>query len=77
MRESLREREILLKIAPHLVKPLPLLIPIYNRSRRGPWTIAPALMAYDLLRWERPCRITKCSGAQRLCSELRDSTLPG
>src|SRR6267378_5528836 len=29
VRESLREREILLKQAPHLVRPLPLLIPIY------------------------------------------------
>src|SRR6476661_10420836 len=30
VRESLRERETLLKIAPHLVQPLPLLIPIYS-----------------------------------------------
>src|SRR5580765_7563986 len=27
VRESLREREILLKLAPHLVRPLPLLLP--------------------------------------------------
>ncbi|MEP6920517.1 MAG: glycerol-3-phosphate dehydrogenase [bacterium] len=49
VRESLRERETLLKIAPHLVKPLPLLIPIYDRSRRGPWTMRTGMIAYDVL----------------------------
>src|SRR5215211_3759140 len=39
VRESLRERERLLRIAPHLVRPLPLLVPIYGRGRRGPLTI--------------------------------------
>src|SRR5258706_174776 len=37
VRESLREREILLRIAPHLVRPLPILIPIYDSARRGWW----------------------------------------
>src|SRR5947209_11424820 len=35
VRESLREREVLLRIAPHLVRPLPILIPVYADSRRG------------------------------------------
>src|SRR4029453_11483489 len=35
VRESLRERETLLKIAPHLVKPIPILIPIYKAARRS------------------------------------------
>ena len=39
VRESLRERETLLKIAPHLVRPLPLLVPIYKGARRGVWAI--------------------------------------
>src|ERR687884_1489197 len=33
--ESLAERENLLNIAPHLVKPLPFIIPIYEYSKRG------------------------------------------
>ena len=33
VRESLRERETLLRIAPHLVRPLPITIPIYKQSR--------------------------------------------
>jgi glycerol-3-phosphate dehydrogenase len=34
--ESLRDREILLHTAPHLVEPLGFLVPIYDRSKRGP-----------------------------------------
>jgi len=49
VRESLREREILLSIAPHLVRPLPILIPIYEGAARGPWTIRAGMIAYDLL----------------------------
>src|SRR3712207_8558299 len=36
VRESLRERERLLRIAPHLVEPLPLLIPLFRHAKRGP-----------------------------------------
>src|SRR5215216_1830176 len=49
VRESLRERETLLKIAPHLVRPLPITIPIYKQGRRGPVTIRAGMIAYDLL----------------------------
>ena len=49
VRESLRERETLLRIAPHLVRPLPILIPIYKNARRGSWTIRAGMIAYDLL----------------------------
>ena len=53
VRESLRERERLLKVAPHLVRPLPLLIPIYERGRRGPLTIRMGMLAYDLLSFDK------------------------
>ena len=49
VRESLRERETLLKIAPHLVRPLPITIPIYKSSKRGRTTIKAGMIAYDLL----------------------------
>ncbi|HJP94373.1 MAG TPA: glycerol-3-phosphate dehydrogenase/oxidase [Pyrinomonadaceae bacterium] len=49
VRESLRERETLLKIAPDLVKPLAITIPIYKRSKRGLLTIRIGMIAYDLL----------------------------
>lgn len=38
VREAIRERETLLKLAPHLVKPLPFLIPMKGKSPR-PWPI--------------------------------------
>ena len=49
VRESLRERETLLRIAPHLVRPLAITIPIYKQSKRGPLTIRAGMIAYDLL----------------------------
>lgn len=49
VRESLRERETLLRIAPHLVRPLPILIPIYKNARRGLWTMRAGMFAYDIL----------------------------
>lgn len=50
VRESLRERETLLrKVAPHLVRPLPMLVPIYAGRRRGLLTIRAGMLAYDLL----------------------------
>ena len=51
VRESLREREILLRIAPNLVKPLAITIPIYKQSKRGPLMIRAGMILYDLLSW--------------------------
>jgi glycerol-3-phosphate dehydrogenase len=47
--ESLQERERLLHIAPHLVYPLPLTLPIYDYHKRGPLMIRAGMMAYDVL----------------------------
>jgi glycerol-3-phosphate dehydrogenase len=53
VRESLREREILLRVAPHLVQPLPLLIPIYAGGSRRFWEIKAGMILYDLLSWDK------------------------
>jgi glycerol-3-phosphate dehydrogenase len=53
VRESLRERERLLKNAPHLVEPLPLYLPIYNWSKRGPLMIRAGMTLYDLLSFDK------------------------
>jgi glycerol-3-phosphate dehydrogenase len=53
VRESLHERERLLSIAPHLVHPLSFFIPIYERDRRGPWTIRAGMLAYDALSFKK------------------------
>jgi glycerol-3-phosphate dehydrogenase len=50
VRESLREREALLRrVAPHLVRPLRLLFPLYAHGRRGALTVRTGMLAYDLL----------------------------
>ncbi|MBA2247662.1 MAG: glycerol-3-phosphate dehydrogenase/oxidase, partial [Chloroflexia bacterium] len=49
VRESLMERERLLRIAPHLVRPLALTLPIYDHHKRGPFLIRLGMIAYDLL----------------------------
>lgn len=49
VRESLAERETLLAIAPHLVRPLPLLVPIYRGARRGRTAIRAGMWLYDTL----------------------------
>jgi glycerol-3-phosphate dehydrogenase len=51
--ESLQEREILLRIAPHLVHPLPLTLPIYGYHKRGALTIRAGMVSYDVLSWNK------------------------
>lgn len=59
VRESLKERERLFKLAPHLVKPVDLIMPFYKKNRRPPWMIWLGMIAYDFLsidksvRWHR------------------------
>jgi len=49
VRESLKERAILLRIAPHLVHPLAFRIPVYGSTKRSPATLAAGLALYGLL----------------------------
>jgi glycerol-3-phosphate dehydrogenase len=49
VRESLRERERLFRLAPHLVKPVPLMMPFYAKNSRPPWMIRMGMIAYDAL----------------------------
>jgi glycerol-3-phosphate dehydrogenase len=49
VRESLRERETLHRLAPHLVRPLPFLVPVYRDSSRGLIKVRIGLKLYDWL----------------------------
>ena len=49
VRESLQERELLLKNANHLVRPLELCLPVYKGDKRGFWLIKLGMLLYDLL----------------------------
>lgn len=49
VRMDLREREALLRIAPHLVKPLEFLVPLYDRRLAYRWKLELGMLLYDLL----------------------------
>ena len=49
VRESLREKKTLERLAPHLVRPLPFLVPVYRGAGRGLIMVRIGLWLYDLL----------------------------
>ncbi len=49
VRKSLRERDILLDIAPRLVELVPFYIPVYRETTRRPWQLRIGLSLYALL----------------------------
>ncbi|KAI9133171.1 glycerol-3-phosphate dehydrogenase [Acaryochloris sp. CCMEE 5410] len=53
VRESLREREVLLRVAPHLVRPLQMSIPVYASGSRAFWEIQAGMLLYDVLSFDK------------------------
>jgi glycerol-3-phosphate dehydrogenase len=53
VRESLKERRIWQRSAPHLVSPLPFLVPLYGGGLRARATLSAGLSLYDLLSFDR------------------------
>ncbi|MCX6997912.1 MAG: glycerol-3-phosphate dehydrogenase/oxidase [Kiritimatiellaeota bacterium] len=53
MRESIRERSTLLRIAPHLVSPLPFLVPTYGHLLTGKEAMSAAMLINDLVSYDR------------------------
>jgi glycerol-3-phosphate dehydrogenase len=49
LRSSCAERTAMLRIAPHLVNPLPIVIPTYGHGRQGKAFLGAGMFAYDLL----------------------------
>jgi len=70
VRESLHERDVLLKIAPKLVRKAYFYIPVYRRSLRPPWKIAAGLTLYRLIAGSG-------NDFQRIPSRMWEETLPG
>ncbi len=78
--EASRERRVLLRIAPHLVRPLPFLFPVYRGARVPPWTLRAGMWLYDLLAAFRNVRTHRWLGptaVRRLEPGLRDKSLRG
>jgi glycerol-3-phosphate dehydrogenase len=53
VRESLREREWLLRAAPHLVKPLRFILPFYARNAHNKFVLRAGMIAYDVLSFDK------------------------
>ncbi|MCX6357373.1 MAG: glycerol-3-phosphate dehydrogenase/oxidase [Candidatus Aureabacteria bacterium] len=53
MRESIRERRTLMKIAPHFVHPFPCVMPTYGHFTKGREALAVAMLANDLIGFDR------------------------
>lgn len=82
MRESIRERRTLLRIAPHLVHPLPCLMPTRGSGLRSRAAMALAFALNDLISWDRnhgipdetrripACRLLSRAACLRLAPEL-------
>ena len=49
VREALHERERLLRLAPHLVRPCPMLMPFFRGGSKRPWLVKIGLKLYGLL----------------------------
>ena len=68
--ESLQERERLLTLAPHLVEPLELCIPVYAQARRKRWQIGIGLALYDLLSMRKSLPRRRLFGRDELLAHL-------
>ena len=53
VRESLRDREWLLRTAPHLVKPLPFVLPFYKDGAHSKTILQLGMIAYDVLSFDK------------------------
>lgn len=69
--EALRERSLMLKNAPELVKLKPFYIPVYKNTRRAPWLIFAGLCLYALCDQLRP------SGRFKIIPKSQWHTLDG
>src|ERR1700681_971574 len=52
VREALREREVLLRAAPHLIRPLRFVLPL-NEARRSALVLRLGLLLYDWIGWRK------------------------
>ena len=81
MRESIGERKALLRIAPHLVKPLPCLLPTYGLTTKGLPALTIAMILNDIISFDRNHGQDKSSqripGCKTVSKEKTLKLLPG
>jgi glycerol-3-phosphate dehydrogenase len=88
MRESIRERRTLMRIAPHLVSPLPFVLPTYGYGMRSKAVVALAMLLNDLISVDRNwhgdpqkriprCHVLSKKACLQLVPGLEDARLTG
>ena len=80
VRESLRERELLFRVAPHLVKPVRLIMPFYSRNTRPAWMITLGMIAYDVLSFDKSVKWHRILGKKTVKAKftgMADAGLSG
>jgi glycerol-3-phosphate dehydrogenase len=78
--EALRERRVLLGIAPHLVRPLPFIFPVHRGDRVPLWKLWAGIMVYDVLAAFRNVRWHRLLGKRALLRQepmVREKGLTG
>ncbi len=76
-RESVREREWMLREAQKMVQPLPFLLPSYEGAKTPSWQFSLGVVIYDLMapKWDH--RSYSARGLQKLCPLLNSQGLTG
>ena len=80
VRESLHEREVLLRNAPHLARPILLTIPIYRGAARSYRLIQAGMILYDLFSYDKSLpnhRMLSEASVQRLFRAIDSDQLAG
>src|SRR6478752_1315111 len=68
--ESLHDRERLLHIAPHLVTPLPFVVPVYKHNHKPGWMFRAGMVLYDGLSLRKSVPRHRALGRKALAVEL-------
>lgn len=66
VRESLREREYLFRAAPHLVKPMPIVLTVFRNGTRRMMTVETGMVLYDLLSFDKSVSWHRYLSRQRI-----------
>jgi glycerol-3-phosphate dehydrogenase len=80
VRQSIRSRREMMRLFPHLLRPLPCLAPIYGHGMRGREITRAALRLYDLIAWDRNAGLAEenlLSGSGWLSPANVMATIPG
>ncbi|WP_455478890.1 glycerol-3-phosphate dehydrogenase [Bartonella sp. B10] len=78
VREALKEREVILRIAPHIVRPLRFILP-YHKKLRPAWMLRCGLFIYDYLGgWNQSLwRSNTVNFSKKFCSILKEEYRKG